>query len=107
MLRRAVGLAVVVSALAGASAAPALGATRFAVPAGGATSGDCTQTACTITYALSQAGSGDELSLSTGSYDLGSTLDITKKLSIVATIPTAPKPLLFFIGSSDLKLDAG
>jgi hypothetical protein len=56
-------------------AAPALATQRFAAP-GGSTTSDCTSAAapCELAYALSQAQTGDEVSLAAGTYNEGTNL---------------------------------
>lgn len=78
-------VAVVVTAAAGAA-----GTTRY-VSSTGADSGDCTAAPCrTITYAVSQAGAGDTISVAAGTY--GESVTITKTLTLLghnATIDAA------------------
>ena len=54
---------------------PGWAATRLVVASGGATTGDCTSTACTVARAITQAIPGDTITLANGTYSGSTTIN--------------------------------
>jgi hypothetical protein len=93
--------------------AGALGSTRLIVASGGGTTGNCTGTAadpaCTLARGFAEAVDGDTVSLGTGTYTASgsSGVDVTHKLMIVATDPSAARPQIDAATGLAMKLDTG
>ena len=65
-----------------------------AVPTGGAASGACTGTPCTLTRAFAAAADSDEIRLAAGTYDLPAMLTLSAPNTIVEPEPGAARPVL-------------
>ena len=75
-------------------------AVRHAVPGGGATTGACEAgSPCTLAEALAGAADGDTVRVGPGTYDVGSTLDVTVGGLVVEGDSATAPPLLQWSGS--------
>jgi hypothetical protein len=79
-MKRALGIAVVVLALVLPAAASA--ATRYASTFGGATPGCPQLSPCSLEYAITAAGPGDEIVVLAGTYDVATTIETETPLFI-------------------------
>jgi hypothetical protein len=99
-MRRAAALAVLIAALLAPASATA--ATRYASPAGGMVPGCSQVSPCSLDYAITAAGSGDEVVVTPGQYTVGATIETETPLWIHGQTGDA-KPRIFAADKSVLK----
>lgn len=97
-MRRALSLLAV--ALLGVIPTTAAAAVRYAIPSGGAATGNCFATACTLGFAVSGAANGDQVILGAGTYSVLSRLNVTSAISIEGAPGVTPLPRIESIDNS-------
>jgi hypothetical protein len=95
-MRRAALLAVLAALVLPASA---LGAQRYAAPGGGTTVGCPRATPCSLSYAITAAGAGDEVIVTPGTYNLSAGIEATAPLNIHGE---AGQPRPRIVGSAEI-----